>query len=74
MHTINDHISDNSIKMNIKFTFTVYEYLIVYEYILLSNLIYIYIYIIYICIIYIIYILYIYMCIDIYKLSVFCLL
>ena len=74
MHTINDHISDNSIKKNIKFTFTVYEYLIVYEYILLSNLIYIYIYIIYICIIYIIYILYIYMCIDIYKLSVFCLL
>ena len=58
MHTINDHISDNSIKMNIKFTFTVYEYLIVYEYILLSNLIYIYI--LYICVLYILYIFYIY--------------
>ena len=58
MHTINDHISDNSIKMNIKFTFTVYEYLIVYEYILLSNLIYIYI--LYIYVLYILYIFYIY--------------
>ena len=35
--------SDNSIQINIKFTFTVHEYIIVYEYILLSNLIYIYI-------------------------------
>ena len=58
MHTINDHISDNSIKKNIKFTFTVYEYLIVYEYILLSNLIYIYI--LYIYVLYILYIFYIY--------------
>ena len=74
MHTINDHISDNSIKMNIKFTFTVYEYLIVYEYILLSNLIYIYILYIYMYYIYYIYFIYINMCIDIYKLSVFCLL
>ena len=40
--TINDHISDNSIQINIKFTFTVHEYVIVYEYILLST-IYIYI-------------------------------
>ena len=61
MHTINDHISDNSIKMNIKFTFTVYEYLIVYEYILLSNLIYIYI--LYIYVLYILYIFYIYICV-----------
>ena len=42
--------SDNSIQINIKFTFTGYEYIIVYKYILLSNLIsiytYIYIYII----------------------------
>ena len=35
--TINDHISDNSIQINIKFTFTVYEHIIAYEYILLSN-------------------------------------
>ena len=27
--------SDNSVQINIKFTFTVYEYIIVYEYILL---------------------------------------
>ena len=25
--TINDHISDNSIQINIKFTFTVHEYI-----------------------------------------------
>ena len=37
--------SDNSIQFKIKFTFTVYEYIIVYEFILLSNLMYIYIYI-----------------------------
>ena len=43
--TINDHISDNSVQINIKFIFTVYEYIIVYEHILLSNFIYIYIYI-----------------------------
>ena len=36
--------SDNSEQINIKFTFTVYEYIIVYGYILLSNLIYICIY------------------------------
>ena len=53
MFTINDHISDNSIQIKIKFTFTVYEYITAYEYILLSNLIYIYIYI------YITYIIYI---------------
>ena len=46
--TINDHISDNVIQINIKFTFTVYEYIIKHEYILLSNFLYIYIYIIYI--------------------------
>ena len=40
--TINDNISDNSIQINIRFPFTVYEYKIVYEYILLSNNIYIY--------------------------------
>ena len=35
--TIDDHISGNSIQINIKFAFTVttYEYIIVYEYILL---------------------------------------
>ena len=33
MYTINDHISDNSIEINIKFTFAVYKYTIVYEYI-----------------------------------------
>ena len=44
--TINDNISDNSIQINIRFPFTVYEYKIVYEYILLSNNIYIYIYVI----------------------------
>ena len=38
--TINDHISDNSIQINIRFTFTVYEYIIVYKYILLSILIF----------------------------------
>ena len=53
--TIKDHISDNSIQINIKFTFTVYEYTTLYEYILLFNYIYIYIYK-YIYIIYIIYI------------------
>ena len=31
--TINNHIFDNSIPINIKFTFTVHEYIIVYEYI-----------------------------------------
>ena len=35
--TINDHIFDNSVQINIKFTFTVYEYTIVYEYIRLPN-------------------------------------
>ena len=71
--TINDHISDNSVQINIKFIFTVYEYIIVYEYILLSKFIYIYIYIIYIYIfIFIIYIytyiyMYIYIYIYIYK-------
>ena len=39
--TINDHISDNSVQINIKFTFTAYEY---NEYILLSYLIFIYTY------------------------------
>ena len=37
--TINDHISNNSIQINIKFIFTVYEYIIIYWYILLSNVI-----------------------------------
>ena len=37
---INSH---NPIQINIKFSFTVYEYIIVFEYILLSNLIFIYI-------------------------------
>ena len=41
--TINDNISDNSIQINIRFPFIVYEYKIVYEYILLSNNIYIYV-------------------------------
>ena len=45
MFTINDHISDNSIQIDITFRFTIYEYIIVYEYVLLSNLIYMYIYI-----------------------------
>ena len=40
-----DQISDNSIQINIKFTFTVCKYIIVYEYILSSNFIYVYIYI-----------------------------
>ena len=35
---INYYISDNSIQININFTFTVYDYIIVYEYILLSNI------------------------------------
>ena len=58
---IKDHISDNSIQINIKFTFTVYEYTTLYEYILLFNYIYIYmnIYIIYILYIYNIYYIYI---------------
>ena len=30
--TINDHISDNSLQINIKCTFTVFEYIILYEY------------------------------------------
>ena len=30
---MNNQIFDNSIQINIKFTFTVYEYTIVYEYI-----------------------------------------
>ena len=41
--TVNDHISDNSIQINIKFTFTVCEYTVVYEYyeyILLSCFVY----------------------------------
>ena len=45
--TVNDHISDNSIQINIKFTFTVCEYVIAHEYMLLFNFIcniYIYIY------------------------------
>ena len=33
---MNDHISDNSIQISIKFTFTVYEFINVDEYILLS--------------------------------------
>ena len=37
--TINDHISDNSIQINIKFTFTVHEYIIVYEYIWIYSII-----------------------------------
>ena len=55
--TINYHISDNSIQINTKFAFTVYEY------ILLSKLIYIYIYmhIIYIYTFYIYVYIYIYM-------------
>ena len=38
MCTINDHISDHSVHINIKFTFTMYEYIIVYEYIQFSFL------------------------------------
>ena len=57
--TINYHISDNSIQINTKFAFTVYEY------ILLSKFIYIYIYI-YIYAYYI-YIHFIYMCVYIYM-------
>ena len=57
--TIKDHISDNSIQINIKFTFTVYEYTTLYEYILLFNYIYIYIYIYIYKYIYMIYIIYI---------------
>ena len=34
--TINDHNSYNSTLINIKFTFAVYEHIILYEYILLS--------------------------------------
>ena len=41
LFTINDHISDNSVQINLKFTFTAYEY---NEYILLSYLIFIYTY------------------------------
>ena len=44
--TVDDHISDNSLQINIRFTFTVYEFIIVYKYIVLSIFIYIYIYII----------------------------
>ena len=60
--TINDYISDNSIQNNIKFTFTVYEY------ILLSNFIYIiYLSIYNLYITYNIYIyIYIYMCVCVY--------
>ena len=43
--TINDHISDNSIQINIRFTFTVYEYIISYKYILLSNFIYVWVWV-----------------------------
>ena len=50
--------SDNPVQMNIKFTFPVYEYIIVYEYILLSKLIYIYTYI------HIIFLFYIYIYMD----------
>ena len=38
--TITDHMSDDSIQINSKFTFTVFEYIIVYEYILLFDLVY----------------------------------
>ena len=38
MCTINDHISDDSVHINIKFTFTMYEYIIVYEYMQFSFL------------------------------------
>ena len=65
MFTKDHRISDNSVQINIKSTFTVYEY------ILLSNLIYIYIYIyilsyyiyiyMHICIIYLHIYIYIYM-------------
>ena len=66
--------SDNSIQINIKFTFTVHEYIIVYEYIWIYSIIQcdicIYIYMLYIYTIYIyIYIYYIY--IYIYQLYVF---
>ena len=44
--TVDDHISDNSLQINIRFTFTVYEFITVYKYMVLSNFIYIYIYII----------------------------
>ena len=56
---------DNSTQINIKSTFTVHEYLIVDEYILLSNLIYIIIHI-YIIYVYIIIHIYIYVYIYIY--------
>ena len=39
---MNDHISDNSIQISIKFTFTVYEFINVDEYILLSLFLYAY--------------------------------
>ena len=69
--TINDHISDNSIQINIRFTSTVYEYIIVYEYILLSNFMYI-LYLLYIFIhIYMCVCLGIYIYIYIYKLCFF---
>ena len=57
--------SDNSIKINIKFTFTVHEYIIVHEYIWIYSIIQfdIYIYVLYI---YILYIYTLYVCIYIY--------
>ena len=55
--TIIDHISDNSIQINIRFTSTVYEYIIVYEYILLSNFMYI---------LYLLYI-FIYICVCVFR-------
>ena len=36
MFTKDHRISDNSVQINIKSTFTVYEYIIVYEYMLFS--------------------------------------
>ena len=42
---MNNPIFDNSIQINIKFTFTVYEYTIVYEYISYNTILYIYTYI-----------------------------
>ena len=51
LFTINDHISDNSIQINIKFTFTVYEYILLSSFLHIQYIykyIYIYIYNIYI--------------------------
>ena len=60
--TINNHIFDNSIQINIKFTFIVHEYMIVYKYISYYPIIqfdiyvYVYIYIRHICIYIVVYI------------------